>query len=295
MPTNFNTAQNVTQGISTGMAIPNRNTGMSDLIKSITNDLRAAAASRQEQAQAKYEKHVDLAKTLLTSKYRPTGDISNFLETGDLSGWSAPPTEAEQLQQIQGMVGGQGGGMVPQGTTVRVGNFNVPLNPPQTPERANTISALETMGSLLSDMENLLTKAPARVASGNIPVVNWFDRQANAIFRLYDKTAAIAAGGKQLTQTELALIASNRPTVADAMDPQAMQYKMNKLKEVLVAAHNRLTRGLPGETQMGAEDILNGGAISPEDQEAIAWVQSNPQDPRAAAVVEKIRSKYPGM
>ena len=250
---------------------------MSDVIKSITNDLRAAASSRVEQQQKADERmdklretNAGMFKSLVTAKYRlkPGANAEDFLSTGDVSMFEAPPSELQQLQELKSTFGGKGGGMeqFPQGTTMKYGNFQIPLNPPQTPERANTISALETMSGLLGDMNTMLTSSPHRVATGNIPGVNFFDRQANAIFRLYDKTAAIAAGGKQLTQTELALIASNRPTVADIMDPKAMQYKMNKLKEVLTAAHDRLTRGLAGETQMGAGGMLGGDitVISPD-------------------------------
>lgn len=256
-------------GLATGMALPTKNTGMADLIKSITNDMRAAASSRAEAAQKSEEEatkkrgqNVQMFSALASKGYRMKegANAEDFLTTGDLSVFQAPPTEAEQLQQVQRMVGGQGGGLMPQGTTMKVGNFNIPLNPPQTPERAQTISALETMGSLLNDMQSMLKESPYRVMTGNILGVNAFDRQANAIFRQYDKTAAIAAGGKQLTQTELGLIASNRPTVADAGDPQAMAYKMNNLRMILTKAHDRLTRGLAGETQMGAAgDMLNQG------------------------------------
>lgn len=268
-------------GLAAGMALPTRFSGMSDVIKSITNDLRAAAASRdeerirQEEAATKSQtsqtenimklrqQNVDVAKSLLTSKYKikPGANFEEFLSTGDLSIFEAPPSEAEQISQIQQMTGVGGGGF-PQGTTYKLGNFNIPLNPAQTPERANTISALETMDTLLTDMDTLLTEAPGRVVSGNVLGLNLFDRKSNAIFRQYDKTAAIASGGKQLTQTELALIASNRPTVADVGDPAAMQYKMENLRKVLRSAHNRLTRGLPGETQLGtpgAADMLQGG------------------------------------
>jgi hypothetical protein len=258
MPDLSNYGQTVAQGVATGMALPTRASGLAEVIKSITNDLRTAASSRADAAQKMYEKNADMTKTLLTAKYRPKGDINQFLQTGDLSLWEAPPSEAEQLGQIQRMTGGGASGMLPQGTTMKVGNFNVPLNPPQTPERANTISALETMGTLLTDMQNMLSENPGRVVSGNVIGVNLFDRKANAIFRQYDKTAAIAAGGKQLTQTELALIASNRPTVADVGDPAAMQYKMNNLMTILQKAHDRLVRGLPGETPMGAADMLQG-------------------------------------
>ena len=270
-------------GFAAGMSLPTRSSGMADVIKAITNDLRAAAASRdaerirQEEASAKAQtsqvenvmklrqQNVDVAKSLLTSKYKikPGANFEDFLTTGDLGIFEAPPTEAEQFRQMQSFGGGGGGGgnAFPQGTTYKLGNFNIPLNPPQTPERAQTISALETMDSLLTDMETILTENPARVASANMWGVNLFDRKANAIFRQYDKTAAIAAGGKQLTQTELGLIASNRPTVADIVSPEAMKYKMTNLRTILRKSHGRLTRGLYGETQLGApgaEDMLQG-------------------------------------
>lgn len=95
MPDLSNYGQTVAQGIGTGMALPTRASGLADVIKSITNDLRAAASSRAESAKEAQKQaadirgqNIDFAKSLLsTNRYslKPGATMDDFINTGDFS------------------------------------------------------------------------------------------------------------------------------------------------------------------------------------------------------------------
>lgn len=110
---------------------------------------------------------------------------------------------------------------------------------PETTERIQMGSNLDALGGLLDDMEKAISADPNVFIKGLNPFAV---REFKAIMSVYDKTAAIAAGGKQLTRTELNLIRSNRPTLLDFKSPKAIAYKINKQREIILGAKNRLDK-----------------------------------------------------
>lgn len=87
------------------------------------------------------------------------------------------------------------------------------------------------MEGLLTDMETYINENPNVFIKGLNPLA---EREFKAILSNYDKVAAIAAGGKQLTQTELKLIRDTRPTLLDTKNSKAIAYKFGILKILLV-------------------------------------------------------------
>jgi hypothetical protein len=163
----FNTAQNVAQGIATGRSIPNQNTGMADLIKSITGDLRTAAKNRLEQQNKVREQNVDIAKSLLTAKYQPK-DMNKFLETGDLSHWDVPGNTGfggmgsgmQQFLQMDRSTLPPGGGL-----TYREGNLTARLAPESDTARSARISRT-TLVRDLNIMQQLFSGVPTGEGPG---------------------------------------------------------------------------------------------------------------------------------
>lgn len=93
------------QGLKTGASIPNRYTGLSEVIKAITNDLRTARADREATSLKKQDINAGIVQELIKKGYRPSDNVNlqNTLETGDLSGWTK--------QGASGFLqGGSGGG-----------------------------------------------------------------------------------------------------------------------------------------------------------------------------------------
>ena len=109
----------------------------------------------------------------------------------------------------------------------------------ETPERAQAASAIDSMLASLDSMEQLITEDPSRLATSKIP---FMEREFAAVMNQFDKEAAIAAGGKQLTTTELNLIRNTRPTMQDMFDPGAIQLKIDKLRSIGRNAQSRLSR-----------------------------------------------------
>lgn len=119
----------------------------------------------------------------------------------------------------------------------------------ETPERAQAATAIDSMLDSIDQMEQFLTEDPTRLAKSKLPFT---EREFAAIIDQFDKEAAIAAGGKQLTQTELTLIRRTRPTVQDMFSPEAIQRKVSKLRQIGQAARARLQR-VPGQTSTSPE------------------------------------------
>lgn len=133
----------------------------------------------------------------------------------------------------------------------KTGTSATPVPQPTT-ERIQMGSALDSMANSIDAMEAKITKDPTALVKSKIPFV---EREFKAILDAFDKESAIAAGGKQLTETELALIRNTRPTMQDMFDPKAISYKLNKLRQVVANAKGRLGSGAgrPGtlETNTG--------------------------------------------
>lgn len=79
----------ISQGLATGASIPNRNTGLSELIRTITKDLTNAKAERIKNQQKTTDQRIELLKTALAGGYQ--GDINSFMQTGDLSAFKTSP------------------------------------------------------------------------------------------------------------------------------------------------------------------------------------------------------------
>lgn len=118
-------------------------------------------------------------------------------------------------------------------------------------ERVQMATSLDQMDILLGDMEGYLQQNPLAFVKGINPLA---EREFKAILQNFDKTAAIAAGGKQLTKTELDLIRNTRPTILDTKNPKAIQYKFNILKNTIAMARDRLNKGTRYEEQKPNED-----------------------------------------
>lgn len=116
----------------------------------------------------------------------------------------------------------------------------------ESPERVTMSSNLDVMDSLLTDMATFLEKDTMVMVKGLNPLAQ---REFKAIVDNYDKVAAIAAGGKQLTKTELDLIRNTRPTLLDTKNPEAIKRKFNIAKEVLGMARDRLNKSTPREKE----------------------------------------------
>ena len=128
------------------------------------------------------------------------------------------------------------------GTTEK--GAKIVATPQPTTEKVQMGSNLDAMLGSLNDMEQKL-KDPKILLRNLNPFA---EREFKAILDTYDKTAAIAAGGKQLTQTELNLIKKTRPTLLDFSNPKAIAYKINKQREIIQNARARLGGGTQQQT-----------------------------------------------
>lgn len=120
----------------------------------------------------------------------------------------------------------------------------------ESPERVSMATSLDQMDILLNDMEQYLVKDPNVFVKGLNPLG---EREFKAILQNFDKTSAIAAGGKQLTKTELDLIRNTRPTLLDTKNPKAIAYKFNILRSTLGLAKERLNKGTKYEKEKSQE------------------------------------------
>lgn len=120
----------------------------------------------------------------------------------------------------------------------------------ETEGRVQMAVNLDQMDVLLNDMEQYLQKDPDVFIKGLNPLG---EREFKAILQNFDKTAAIAAGGKQLTKTELDLIRNTRPTILDTKNPRAIAYKFNILRNTIGLARERLNKGTKYESQSSSQ------------------------------------------
>lgn len=148
-------------GLAAGTALPNRASGLSDTIKSITNDLRAAATNRQEQA-ATQQKHsldmrnqnIDIMKTLISAKHTFKGsNIEDFLSTGDTSMFAPPANPFQEMRDSGVLEGGQGaGGMLGNNANLRLEGMSVNAKgEPTTTYKAANIPAAEMGRAVLAE------------------------------------------------------------------------------------------------------------------------------------------------
>jgi hypothetical protein len=126
--------------------------------------------------------------------------------------------------------------------------------PQPTPERVQAQSAVDSMLQSLDTMEQMLAEDPSRLVRSNIP---FMEREFKAVIDQFDKEAAIAAGGKQLTETELNLIRRTRPTIQDVNSPEAIKRKIAKLRQIGVNAKARLAGTTPKEASTKEVDPLS--------------------------------------
>lgn len=116
----------------------------------------------------------------------------------------------------------------------------------ETEGRVQMASNLDVMEGLLTDMETYINENPNVFIKGLNPLA---EREFKAILSNYDKVAAIAAGGKQLTQTELKLIRDTRPTLLDTKNSKAIAYKFGILKNTIGLAKERLNKATQYENK----------------------------------------------
>lgn len=121
----------------------------------------------------------------------------------------------------------------------------------ESPERIQMASNVEAMDNLLNDMEQYLKDNPDVFIKGLNPLA---EREFKAITDNYDKVAAIAAGGKQLTRTELNLIRRTRPGLLDTRNIKAIEYKFKILRGIQQRAKERLGRGVKAESKKQPND-----------------------------------------
>ena len=114
------------------------------------------------------------------------------------------------------------------------------------------------MGTYLDSMEESIDSMEEKLKDPNIMLRGLLnplgEREFKAILASFDKEAAIAAGGKQLTKTELDLIRSTRPTIWDIKSPEAIARKIKKLRGIVKDAKSRLGAGGGVSGQANEED-----------------------------------------
>ena len=114
------------------------------------------------------------------------------------------------------------------------------------------------MGTYLNSMEESIDAMEEKLKDPNIMLRGLLnplgEREFKAILASFDKEAAIAAGGKQLTKTELDLIRSTRPTIWDIKSPDAIARKIKKLRVIVKDAKSRLGAGSGVSGQANEED-----------------------------------------
>ena len=135
--------------------------------------------------------------------------------------------------------------------------------PTPTAEKVQAQTAVDSMLESLDEMERMLLEDPTRLIRRNIP---FMEREFAAVVDQFDKEAAIAAGGKQLTATELQLIRKTRPTIQDVNSPEAIARKIVKLREIGLSAKARLA-GQQLSQEPGENDFSQ---LSDEELRAIA-------------------------
>lgn len=328
----------LTQGLATGMAVPNRNTGMADLVKSITNDLKTAKKERYEKATKFRETNLDIAKSLLTAKFIPSeGALENTINTGSIEGWKRrDPFDMSGLGggggagagatagggMLSGISGGgavpgsMAGMMRPKGMTISgEGEPSFTYETGFSEPEAGVVSKAELLvpeiDALINLIENKDVYEGLKVPFGASRVAAFGEKGPwQAIKRgltggagreagilLQDiKVLAFGEGGKTLSENErataLALISPAYKTEKQWLKGLQQAKSLLQRKAELMTGSSF---GAMSPYQQGAGNMLNPQAIAPEDQEAIMWVQQNPNNPMAAAVVDKLRSKYPGL
>jgi len=250
----------------------------SNPFNAILSSFKEAQARRYKEDQTRKVEEAELQKSLMLLQYKNNYDTALAKETETekrKSGLLEQQTKGVVTEAQPGEPGAFEGtpfGMVgrqfkatPQTTPVyivdptsgqmREANTGKVVDSNQVPKGAKVVNAPTatgekiTMGSNLDAMEGLLNDMEVKLKDPKILLRNlnpFSEREFKAIVDTYDKTAAIAAGGKQLTDTELQLIKKTRPTLLDMNSPKAIEYKINKQREIIQNAKARL-RGETGQ------------------------------------------------
>lgn len=118
----------ISQGMQAGAAVPNKNTGLSEMIKTITHDLRASKLLKMKTESDTMNQRIEILKSAMSAKY--TGDFNKFLQTGDLSSITKQaPFSFPGMSSSSGSEGATGmlssGGAGGAGGNIRMKGFNV--------------------------------------------------------------------------------------------------------------------------------------------------------------------------
>jgi hypothetical protein len=142
----------VTQAMQAGRETPNRNTGLADLVKTITNDLKVSKAKRIETAQNRREANINLFKAVTDAGYGPrdASSIGNLIDRGDLSGFQKGAVTGIEAFLGGGAGAGAGAGglagidrtKLPPGMSVsqKFGDVTVRVSPESATEKSARIS-----------------------------------------------------------------------------------------------------------------------------------------------------------
>lgn len=142
-------------GEEQGRKVPNRNTGLADVVKSITADLKASKVTREKSAETRRGQNIDLLGSLLKGGLNPKSSdaVSALLERGDVSGFGQSGGLAGGgLSNFLGMDRSQ----LPPGMsmTYREGNLSATMRPESDTARSARISR-QGLQRDLNIMQNL--------------------------------------------------------------------------------------------------------------------------------------------
>ena len=287
MPVDYGAAQ---AGITAGMTLPNRHTGLSEMIRTITKDIQTRKKDELTRKQKEEDQRNERAKTGLTALdvlrqmgYHPQKlDVVNSLLKGednvDWSGFNKAPSPFEQMG---GLMGGGGAGamqgMRPKGMTIDSSGkptmsyeAGIPNSEIGKVALANeSIKNIDDIIKLLfpdgtPGSFNKLLAGKSNVPMNSFPLLGSVIPQylpgenSQDIFR---KTGA-ALSGRQLIQTGVAARPEETQKLVNQFAPNLFSSgasSMKGLRELQEFYKNYLSGVNTGQINQGAGGMLGGG------------------------------------
>ncbi len=291
------------QGVQAGRETPNRNSGLADMIRTITKDLRTAKATRMENQSKVRDQNINILKAYLDAGYYPKqgSNLQSAVETGDFSGFNRESL-ADQLgamfgggaagggEGAQGMLGG--GANIPVGTTMKAGPFTIPLNPKMSVEESRMLQYAEGMLGDVQELKGLLGTKNEII--GNIPGGLWMEgpqRFALARDRLADALLRLRSGA-QINEQEYRRLRNLLPTAMRRYDVD--MDNLLKFEREFAAIAQRLAYGRGAVAPMTGTPSTGGGGAEMLGGTWIRMIdpQGNEQEVRGDSVREALQSGW---
>ena len=184
-------------------------------------------------------------------------------------------TETDIMNQVKDKLSSEGGQGITPGTTVQAGPYNIPLNPKLSEAEQGVIGGVQSMEPMIGEIQKslesgvlessfgdvgrtvnqLLADRQSALFTANNPKLQQLQSQLNTL----KKTIPFTEGGKQLTETEKAMVMALL-NISGKPNPQIMN-DINQAMQIL-RAKEKLALGGRNAALQGTQQPQQAGQVN---------------------------------